>query len=384
MRLLSNKTIQKTEKPLVSVIIPVYNAEKYIKQCLLRLINQPYENLQILCIDDGSTDNSLSIIKKFAKRDKRILYTTTWNNGPAHARNIGLNMATGDYISFVDADDFVENDIYTTLVDIAETNSSDIVVFGAYPSPNSDRVPEWIRSKTASTNAVYDEKSDVLKAFFCEESSRPFLWLHFIKRKLFETPTKIRFNEEMDLGEDQVLQFEYFPRAEKVVFTDKKLYSYRWNREGSLMWEYNNKRLTKFEKHIKLVETVFSTWNKSGYDDKENYLPNWAVNFLYPDWINLPKFFQYKFSKQIIEIASANGHGLDKCTDTKAIEIIETSLTTEDYERIVSADIDDLKNEINRVEEQIQSILISKKFKLGRIFTSKKKRIDINFILPRK
>ncbi len=383
------KTIQPEENnvqnPLVSIIIPVYNAAQYIKKCLLHIITQKYKNLQIICIDDGSTDNSLSIIKEIANGDKRIDYTTSQNKGPAHARNTGLNMAKGEYISFVDADDFVEDNMYTSLVDIAETNDADIVVFGGWPYPNNSTTPEWISRKMASSNAVYEGQSEVVKALFFEENSRPFLWLHFIKRELFEKPSKIRFNEEMDLGEDQVFQFEYFPRASKVVFTDKRLYTYRWNQEGSLMWTYNNKHLTKFEKHIKLVETVFKNWSKSGYRDIEGYLPDWAVNFLYYDLKNLPKCFQYKFAKQIVDIASTYDHNLYMCSEQlydKATEIIEMSQVKDDYETILNSDIDSIKNQIESIEEQIQTIIKSKTFKYGRIFTRKKDRLDIESILP--
>ena len=373
------------QSPLISIIIPVYNAAQYIKKCLLSIITQQYKNLQVICVDDGSTDNSLSIIKEMANYDKRIIYTSSQNKGPAHARNTGLNMAQGEYVSFVDADDFVEDNIYTYLVDVAETNQADLVAFGGWPYPNNNTTPEWISRKMASNNAIYEGQSEVIKALFSEENSRPFLWLHFIRRKLFEMPTQIRFNEEMDLGEDQAFQFEYFPRAKKVVFTDKRLYTYRWSQEGSLMWTYNNKRLTKFEKHILLVETVFKNWNKSGYSDIEGYLPDWAINFLYYDLKNLPKFFQCKFAKRIVDIASMYDHNLYMCSEQlydKATEIVEMSQIKDDYETILNADMEIIKNRIESIEEQIQTIIKSKTFKYGRIFTRKKDRINIESILP--
>lgn len=100
----------------ISVIVPIYNAEKYLAQCLESIIHQTYRDLQILLINDGSTDSSLSIAQDFAQRDTRIEIHTQSNQGQGAARNNGLQHATGEYISFVDADDYLDNDFYETLL----------------------------------------------------------------------------------------------------------------------------------------------------------------------------------------------------------------------------------------------------------------------------
>lgn len=373
------------EEPLISVIIPVYNAEKYIKKALLSVTNQSYKNLEIICIDDGSKDNSLSIVRELAKTDKRIRIYTQDNSGPAKARNVGLNNAKGEYISFIDADDFIELETYNYLVGLASKEKADLVVFGGWPYPNNEAVPEWIRRKLSPRNIIYNGKEQVKQALFKEESSRPFLWLHFIKRSLFNEPTVIRFNETMDLGEDQVLQFEYIPRAQKVVFTDKRFYTYRWRNEGSLMWTYYNKRITKFEKHIKIVENVFKNWNNEGNTDREGMLANWAVEFLYSDLINMPKIFRYPFAKQIVEIAQKYNHNFYMCNEELfdlGATIVNLSKQEYDYESMLKEDIDGIKFKVDRIEEQIQSTLKSKTFKCGRILTRSKDRLDIESVLP--
>ena len=100
---------------LISVIIPVYNAEKFLKSCLDSVVNQTYKNLEIILVDDGSKDNSLEICKQYEKKDKRIKLICKKNGGAASARNLALTIAKGDYITFVDSDDFINLEMYEYL-----------------------------------------------------------------------------------------------------------------------------------------------------------------------------------------------------------------------------------------------------------------------------
>jgi len=111
----------------VSVIIPVYNGEKYLKKCLDSVVNQTYDNIEIIIINDGSIDNSLNIIKSYSKKDKRIKLIDKINEGQAKARNIALENVTGDYCLFVDSDDYIELNMISDLLEVANTNNSDIV-----------------------------------------------------------------------------------------------------------------------------------------------------------------------------------------------------------------------------------------------------------------
>ena len=104
----------------ISIIVPVYNVEEYLERCVDSLITQTYHNIEILLIDDGSTDNSFSICNRYAKTDKRVKTISQANNGVAAARNAGLAIATGDYIGFVDPDDYVDKDMYETLYNLCE------------------------------------------------------------------------------------------------------------------------------------------------------------------------------------------------------------------------------------------------------------------------
>lgn len=117
-------------KTLVSVIVPLYNCEKYIKKCILSLTKQSYEHIEIIVINDGSTDNSDMIMKQFVGWDSRVRYASQSNHGVAHARNVALQMAIGNYLLFVDADDYVGVNYIRDMVYCAERNHSDLIISG--------------------------------------------------------------------------------------------------------------------------------------------------------------------------------------------------------------------------------------------------------------
>ena len=123
-----NEVIE-TKRPLVSVVMPVYNSEKYLKESLDSVLNQTYENLEVICVDDGSEDHSLDILNYYAKKDSRVRVYTQDNKGPSVARNKALDNAEGEYISFVDSDDFLQLNAYEILVECAlQKQSWDLII----------------------------------------------------------------------------------------------------------------------------------------------------------------------------------------------------------------------------------------------------------------
>lgn len=383
-RYYTSKTKTSNYNPLISVIIPVYNAEKYIKGAISSIAEQTYKNLEIICVNDGSTDHSADIINRMAASDKRIKIVNQENSGPAKARNAGLDVATGKYISFVDADDFADREMYSALVNTAESENADIVVFGGSPCPD-DNAPQWIKDKLSPREIIYEGEHAGTEAIFKEKSSTPFLWIHFVKREILENPEKIRLREDIDLGEDQIFQFAYFPRAKKIVYTDKKFYFYRWNNEGSLMWKYNHMQTEKFRKHLKIVEAVFKSWKRIGYEDIYGHLASWMVSFLYYDFKNFPKYLQIEFAKKIKEISKKYNIELYMCNEYEfehGKEIDELANSNENDEDVISDEIISLKFTIQQVEDEIQARIHSKSFKLGRMLTPRSRRLDLNSILP--
>ncbi|MBR2146579.1 MAG: glycosyltransferase family 2 protein, partial [Muribaculaceae bacterium] len=255
------KRMDVSNEILVSVIIPVYNAERYLKTCLNTIISQTYKNLEIICVNDGSTDHSLDILELFAKKDKRIKIINQNNSGPAAARNAALKCARGDYISFVDADDFLQYNAYEILVECAlQEEKWDLIIFGGnVVGERNDYISDVLTTKF---NTYRDCKPG--EVIFREKAAKPFIWLHFIKKELLVNPTTLYFDESFDLGEDQLFLFGYVPRAKNVMVIDQKLYNYRINQNASLMQLYRNRRVKKTEMHFSIVDEVAKAWKEYG------------------------------------------------------------------------------------------------------------------------
>ena len=116
---------------LVSIIVPIYNEEKYLGHCLESLLDQSYENLEIICVNDGSTDNSLEILNEYSKRDFRVKLFVQPNQGLSISRNNGLSKANGEYVLFVDCDDWIERDTIKLLYENAQMNDSEVVLYNS-------------------------------------------------------------------------------------------------------------------------------------------------------------------------------------------------------------------------------------------------------------
>jgi glycosyltransferase involved in cell wall biosynthesis len=266
-------------QPEVSVIIPVYNVEKYLRQCLDSVVNQTLRNIEVLCVDDGSTDNSSAILAEYAARDPRVTVLAQEHTGVSRARNRGLATASGKYVFFVDADDYININALERLVKIADKNEADIVIFGGVTFPTSD---DWANRCLSPRNVAY--KSNFIRALFKENGSRPFLHNKIFNRSFLES-NHLLLSEELALGEDQVFQFFAFPRAHQITYISDKLYHYRQDNENSAMIRFNSDNQNKLDQHIKMVHIVYEKWIRTGdMKGTENDWLNWSVDMVYPYW----------------------------------------------------------------------------------------------------
>lgn len=365
---------KKKENPLISVIIPAYNVEPYIKQCVDSVLSQTYRNLEIICVDDGSTDNTVPILEFLAQKDERIKLIKQNHCGVSAARNRGLDIAKGKYISFVDSDDFLQWNSYEILVEVAEKYKLDLIIFGANIVGEA---PEWINKKVNTVYKYYPEGT-ADNVIFEEESARPFLWLHFIKKELFEKGEKVRFNEKMEMGEDQLCQFEYVPRANSVMVIDDKLYNYRIGRTCSLMQLYEKQQMKKFASHITLAENLMASWSKQGRLQKnEDQVLTWFINLTYWSLIFFPRFFQPELAQRVLNVIEK--YNLKEyCIAWYEKEHLD--YIKEIAEKHISEDEEmaDLKAQIKQEQYEIQEILKSRAFKLGRKLTNKNLRLDLS------
>lgn len=366
----------KKENPYISVIMPVYNVEKYLKTALDSILNNTFKNIELVCIDDGSTDHSMEILEFYANRDKRVKVLKQNRKGPSAARNAGLEVATGQFISFVDSDDFVSFNAYEVLYDVTKGKDIDLVIFGANAFP-AEEVPEWIWN-IINTTGKYYENCNGAKIIFEEPAARPFLWLHLVKRSLLEKPKKIRFDETMILGEDQLFQFSYFLKAKNIAVLGDKLYNYRISRNGSLMQMYSSRKIQKVETHLMLVKKIIDCWKAEDvFEYQEDHLITWIINFLYYSIVDLPLDYKIKYAKKIIMLCEKNGchyYLIDECEKAHYEELREwsTMLPPEQNES------NDLKEKIEKEKYEIQETLKSKAFHWGRKMTNKSQRMDMS------
>ncbi len=240
-------------KPLVSIIIPVYNVEKYLSECIDSVINQTYNNLEIILIDDGSTDSSGNICDKYSIIDNRINVIHKINGGLSNARNDGFLNAQGDYVYFLDSDDFIEITAVENLVKNILENNSDVVFFDGITF--NDYSNKKVKNQNYLRKNQYSTASG-LEIFELLQKNRDYhsaVPLMFFKRQ-FLLENNLKFIPHM-LHEDMVYTFQTFINAKVVSYCDKPLYNRR-NRASSITT--SNKSIAHFNGIKKAYEEVVS------------------------------------------------------------------------------------------------------------------------------
>ncbi|MCI8530034.1 MAG: glycosyltransferase family 2 protein [Lachnospiraceae bacterium] len=237
------KEIAEEKKGKVSIIIPIYNAEQYLGQTLSSVIRQTYHNIEILLINDGSTDGSLRICRNYEQLDQRIRIINIDNHGVSHARNKGIQEATGDYIQFVDSDDTISTHMTERLVDTLISYDTDMVICGMRSVHLADGKVEKHEDWTPS----YLGKECILsKTEFEEDFSAILLYTVLLEgpcnklyKKKFLTENNIIFPEDKNLGEDFILNLSYFKLLNSIAFISDILYFYFHRSQESLTERYH-------------------------------------------------------------------------------------------------------------------------------------------------
>ena len=209
---------------MVSVIVPVYNVEKYIKRCIESILVQTYTDFELLLIDDGTTDMSSQYCKEYASKDPRIKYVYKNNGGLSDARNTGLDLASGDYICFVDGDDYIESDLLEIAIQQIQNSDSDMCVFGWYIEYNGQKKVGNYRLSDSRINA-----NDAQKILLSPEGFQSFAWNKIYKAELWED---IRY----PIGkyyEDIYTTYKIIDKCERIKLINKPLYIYI-QRKGSI------------------------------------------------------------------------------------------------------------------------------------------------------
>ena len=265
-------------KPLISIIVPVYNARKYLGEAIESVLKQTYANFELLLINDRSTDNSKEICEKYADKDNRIvlLENHTENHGPGPTRNIGLDYATGEFIYFMDADDRIDKSLLQSAVNRMLETNADIVQFGGVYEQGGGKEPVVYCHKGKDVFTRKEIKNDFI--MFWNEN-RMSLWLHFFKS---EKVKSVRF-ENIINGEDICYVMDALCNAEIVAYLPEALYYYRfvegstshsWNADTvkciEFIWKYQKKFLHSFGGTIKKEDYAYVAY--------DNYI--WAIFLL--------------------------------------------------------------------------------------------------------
>ena len=284
----------------VSVVIPVFNTELYLSTCLDSVLNQTLKNIEIICIDDGSTDNSLQILKNYQKKDKRIKIISKNNEGQGIARNIGINEAIGEYIAFVDSDDFIKEDMLEKLYKSCISNDLDMVMckvasYNELTCEINDSL--WYYSLGVFNDfekKVFSHKDTM--DFTCEISVTPYNKLY--KNSLIKKHD-IKFAENL-IFEDEVFFYDVYLKAKRVSIVDETLYYYRMNREGSTVDNAEDKDYSDIVSIFKLIIEKFKETNS--WEDYKVYVSNRFIHLMLWRYSQTSKKFKKNFFYQLKQL----------------------------------------------------------------------------------
>lgn len=288
----------------ISIIIPVYNAGKFIGKCLDSIASQTFSEFEVICIDDGSVDESSSILSEYASRYKNITVIRQKNMGQGPTRNLGVSLAVGKYIKFVDADDYLHPDALQILYETAEKTKSDIIVCKAFcvneTGDNVSALKMW-------NNLIGNySKKDLLNIDFFNNACSPVLWDKLINADI----AKICLSPALKRGQDFVTLIKYFALSNNVFFIKDRLYYYRHHVSSvmatpdsreTIMSDFITEQLA-----IKVMRDYFQNTNAYSFYCKR-IQQEWAnrINInnelLQNDDITLIESFIHKITKEVME-----------------------------------------------------------------------------------
>ena len=258
------------KQPKVSILVPCYNVEKYLPECLDSIIDQTLKDIEIICINDGSTDSTLKIIKQYAKKDKRIVVIDKENEGYGKSMNRGIDAATGEYIGIVESDDWIDSDMFESLVKIADKNELDVIKSNFYEYTTE-------KGSVFRQSFLLGDKNKVIKpinnknVFFIQ----PSIWSAIYKRDFIEK-NKIRFLESPGASyQDTGFAFKVWSMAKRAFLTDKAYLHYRCDNTNSSV-KSNGKIFCVCDEYDEIERFLIK--NKMLNDDMKKLIINMKFN----------------------------------------------------------------------------------------------------------
>lgn len=245
-------------EPLISVIVPVYNVENYVSQCIESIINQTYKKIEIILINDGSTDSSKEICVKYAQKDQRIKIVDKKNGGLSDARNAGIKCMTGDYLMFVDSDDWLEFNCIELLYKLLIKYNADLVIGGVRKIEDETGEIIWTTKSGTISTIIFDKKQDAMKDMFQNGCAS---WARLYKTKIHKD---ILFPVG-EINEDEAIVLDVLDKCQKVVKTNEVIYNYRYRKQSITSTRWHIKKIAWYEHckdNLKFVEERYPDLKK--------------------------------------------------------------------------------------------------------------------------
>ena len=256
---------------LVSIVVPMYNSEKYMSECIDSVLNQDYKNIELILVNDGSKDKTEKIAKDYAKNDKRVIVINQENKGVSEARNNGIKHSKGEYITFIDSDDFIEKDFISYYVSLIEKTNADIAL---------SRMPIKYRTNI-EVKPQSEEKIEVISGNDCALEMlyyKIFIasWNKLFRKELL-TNNNILFENNLAFGEGFNFSIDAFLKANKVCTTSISKYYYRVDNVNSVMTKYSEKQIIGSLYAIERLKEKYGNLNSD--ISKALEYAEWHTNF---------------------------------------------------------------------------------------------------------
>lgn len=293
-------------QPLISVIVPIYNVAPYLHECIDSIINQTYKNIEVILVDDGSTDNSGKICDEYAKKDRRMVVIHQENQGVNLARTNGLNIAKGDYIGYVDGDDWIEPEMYEHLLNKILETDADFIDSGLIKQDKNKKISYLPKRKSSKTiNLDIDIRYKIIKNLLIDNISNSYYITPNICSKLIKKDIQKKAQQKVGNnithGEDLICTLYLLEFSSKIAYTNKYYYNYRF-REGSITKQNNLVEI--IPELIKMMNEVYNFINKHNYNCKQ-FVNHRIIKslLLYSNKCkqnDLKKYPLYKYNNQVL------------------------------------------------------------------------------------
>ena len=258
-------------QPKISIIVPFYNLELYVERCLNSLINQTFSEIEILCINDGSTDNTLNILESFAKTDHRIKIITQKNAGVSSARNTGIKNAKGAFLLFIDGDDYIELNACELLYQKAYETDADMICFWRRFIYGNNKIKNILPDKISLLGQPFNFNENISKTF-CDLFGC-FMCDRLYKKK-FLISHNIYFNETLSWREDNIFVYNCYFTNPKILITNYILYNYCISTTNSLSKVSGEEKITKMFNNFNCINNLCNQYKISSNDLSKIYIIN--------------------------------------------------------------------------------------------------------------